>query len=154
MNAIIEDGSRQYLVEEGDVIQLDYRAAEEGDQIELPHVLLYKNEDNLQIGRPTLEGARVLAEVIDHPSIKTYIQKFRRRKNYRRFKGHRQFYTRVVVNHILLAGQQPPPPEPEENPSEEQAARAQERIRGALCLDDRFPVVVLPAGSSVEVVSS
>ena len=114
MNAIIEDGSRQYLVEEGDVIKLDYRAAEEGDQIELPRVLLYKNGDALQIGRPTLEGARVLAEVIGHPSVKTYIQKYRRRKNYRRFKGHRQHYTEVVINHILLAGQQPPPPEQEE----------------------------------------
>jgi len=120
MNAIIEDGSRQYLIEEGDVIKLDYRAAEEGDQIELPHVLLYKNEDSLQIGRPTLEGARVLAEVLDHPSVKTYIQKFRRRKNYRRFKGHRQFFTRVVINHILLAGQEPPPPEPEEQATSEE----------------------------------
>jgi large subunit ribosomal protein L21 len=121
MNAIIEDGSRQYLIEEGDVIQLDYRAAEEGDQIELPHVLLYKNGDDLQIGRPTLAGARVLAEVIDHPSVKTYIQKFRRRKNYRRFKGHRQYFTQVVINHILLAGQEPPPPETEETPAEEQS---------------------------------
>jgi large subunit ribosomal protein L21 len=122
MNAIIEDGSRQYLVEEGDVIKLDYRAAEEGDQIELPRVLLYKNGDVLQIGQPTLEGARVLAEVIDHPSVKTYIQKFRRRKNYRRFKGHRQFFTQVVINHILLAGQEPPPPEQEVTPDEEQAS--------------------------------
>jgi large subunit ribosomal protein L21 len=123
MNAIIEDGSRQYLVEEGDVIKLDYRAAEEGDPIELPRVLLYKNGDDVQIGRPALEGARVLAEVIDHPSVKTYIQKFRRRKNYRRFKGHRQFFTRVVINHILLAGQQPPPPEQEESLSEQSAGQ-------------------------------
>jgi large subunit ribosomal protein L21 len=123
MNAIIEDGSRQYLVEEGDVIKLDYRAAEEGDQIELPRVLLYKNGDDVQIGRPSLEGARVLAEVIDHPSVKTYIQKFRRRKNYRRFKGHRQFFTRVVINYILLAGQQPPPPDQEESLSEQTAGQ-------------------------------
>jgi large subunit ribosomal protein L21 len=126
MNAIIEDGSRQYYVEEGDVIKLDYREVEEGTQIELPHVLLYKNEDNLQIGQSALVGARVLAEVIDHPSVKTYIQKFRRRKNYRRFKGHRQFYTRVQINHILLAGQEPPPPEPEEqSASEEQTSEVQ-----------------------------
>jgi large subunit ribosomal protein L21 len=122
MNAIIEDGSRQYLVEEGDVIKLDYRAAEEGDQIELPRVLLYVNGDDLQIGRPSIEGARVLAEVIDHPSVKTYIQKFRRRKNYRRFKGHRQYFTEVLINHILLAGQEPPPPEQEESPADEQAS--------------------------------
>jgi large subunit ribosomal protein L21 len=115
MSAIIEDGSRQYYVEEGDEIKLDYRDAEEGAQIELPRVLLYKNEQDLQIGQPLIAGARVLAEVIDHPSIKTHIQKFRRRKNYRRFKGHRQFYTLVRINHILLAGQEPPPPAPEED---------------------------------------
>jgi large subunit ribosomal protein L21 len=120
MNAIIEDGSRQYYIEEGDVIKLDYREVEEGAQIELKKVLLYKNEDNLQIGQPTLAGARVLAEVIDHPSVKTYIQKFRRRKNYRRFKGHRQYFTRVQINHILLSGQEPPPPEPEEQPAAEE----------------------------------
>ena len=118
MNAIIEDGSRQYYVEEGDVIKLDYREVEEGTQIELKKILLYKNEDNLQIGQPAIIGARVLAEVIDHPSVKTYIQKFRRRKNYRRFKGHRQFFTRVQINHILLAGQEPPPPEEHEEQSE------------------------------------
>jgi hypothetical protein len=51
---------------------------------------------------------RVVGEVVDHPSIKVYIQHFRRRKNYRRLKGHRQPYTSVLVKHILLPGQQPP----------------------------------------------
>ena len=53
-------------------------------------MLLYQGPDGLKIGQPKLDGARVLAEVVDHPSTKLYIQHFRRRKNYRRLKGHRQ----------------------------------------------------------------
>jgi hypothetical protein len=51
----------------------------------------------------------VLAEVVDHPSTKLYIQHFRRRKNYRRLRGHRQPYTAVQVRSILLKGMEPPP---------------------------------------------
>src|SRR5262249_37576132 len=112
MYAIIEDGSRQYRVSEGDVVKLDYREAEPGTRLEFPKVLLYQGADGLKIGQPLLEGARVLAEVVDHPSTKLYIQHFRRRKNYRRLKGHRQWYTRVRVRNILLAGQEPPAAEP------------------------------------------
>jgi large subunit ribosomal protein L21 len=108
MYAIIEDGSRQYRVSEGDVVKLDYREAEAGTRLELPRVLLYQGADGLKIGQPLLEGARVLGEVVDHPSTKLYIQHFRRRKNYRRLKGHRQWYTAVRIRNILLAGQEPP----------------------------------------------
>src|SRR5436305_14064753 len=87
MYAIVEDGSRQYMVSEGDVVRMDYREAEVGDQVEFNRVLLYQNEGDTRVGQPLIEGARVLAEVIDHPSTKLYIQHFRRRKNYRRLKG-------------------------------------------------------------------
>jgi large subunit ribosomal protein L21 len=115
MYAVFEDGSRQYNVKEGDVVKVDFREAEVGARVEFNRVLLFKNNDDLQIGQPVLEGMRVLTEVVDHPSIKLYIQHFRRRKNYRRLKGHRQPYTSVRVKHILLAGQEPPaapPPAP------------------------------------------
>ena len=120
MYAVFEDGSRQYRVSEGDLVTLDYREVDKGTRLELNRVLLYQNGTDTQIGQPTLAGIRVLADVIDQVSEKYFIQKYRKRKNYRRFKGHRQFFTRVVINHILLAGQQPPPPEPEETPAEEQ----------------------------------
>jgi large subunit ribosomal protein L21 len=107
MYAVFEDGSRQYVVEEGDIVRVDFRDVEIGETIEFDHVLLYKNEDDLQIGQPALPGARVIAEVVDHPSTKTYIQHFRRRKNYRRFKGHRQPFTQVEVLYILKQGQEP-----------------------------------------------
>jgi large subunit ribosomal protein L21 len=115
MYAVFEDGSRQYRVGEGDVVKVDYRAAEIGSRVEFKRVLLYNNGTDVRIGQPLVEGVRVVADVVDHPSTKLYIQHFRRRKNYRRLRGHRQPYTSVRVRHILLPGQEPPaapPPAP------------------------------------------
>jgi large subunit ribosomal protein L21 len=122
MYAVFEDGSRQYRVTTGDVVKIDYRDAEPGSTLELKRVLLYAGEGDTQVGQPLVEGARVLAEVVGFPSTKLYIQKFRKRKNYRRLRGHRQHYTAVRIEHILLAGQEPPPPEQE---PEEQAPGAE-----------------------------
>src|SRR5262249_6734946 len=108
MYAVFTDGSRQYHVSEGDVVKVDYRDAEIGQRIESSRVLLYKSGDDLRIGHPALDGVRVLGEVEGHPSTKVYIQHFRRRKNSRRLKGHRQHYTAVRVRHILLPGMEPP----------------------------------------------
>jgi len=101
MYAVFEDGSRQYRVSEGDVVSVDFRDAEPGSPIEFDRVLLFKGDD-LKIGLPTVAGARVLAEVVDQTSVKTYIQKFRRRKNRRRFRGHRQPYTAVQIKSIQM----------------------------------------------------
>jgi large subunit ribosomal protein L21 len=108
MYAVFEDGSRQYNVKEGDVVKVDFREAEIGANVEFDRVLLFKTNDDLKIGQPVLAGMRVVGQVVDHPSTKLYIQHFRRRKNYRRLRGHRQPYTSVLVKHILLAGQEPP----------------------------------------------
>jgi len=108
MYAVFEDGSRQYRVSEGDVVKLDYRDAEIGSRLEFTRVLLYQGGEETRIGQPVIEGARILAEVVDHPTTKLYIQHFRRRKNYRRLKGHRQPYTSVQIRNILLPGQEPP----------------------------------------------
>jgi len=104
MYVIIEDGSRQYRVQEGDVVKLDYREAQVGSSLEFDRVLLYQNEGDTRIGQPLVAGAKVVGEVVDHPSTKLYIQHFRRRKNYRRLKGHRQPYTSVKINKIVLPG--------------------------------------------------
>lgn len=112
MYAVFEDGSRQYRVSEGDVVQLDYRDAEIGSRLEFSRVLLYQGGEDTRIGQPTVEGMRILAEVVDHPTTKLYIQHFRRRKNYRRLRGHRQPYTAVQIRNILLPGMEPPAPAP------------------------------------------
>ncbi len=100
MYAVFTDGSRQYRVSPGQEVTVDYRAAEPGAQVEFGSVLLYSDGDDLRIGQPLVAGVKVVGEVIDHPSIKLRIQKFRRRKNYKRLRGHRQPYTRVRIQSI------------------------------------------------------
>lgn len=116
MFAVFEDGSRQYRVSEGDIVQLDYRDAEVGTRLEFDRVLLYQGPDDVLIGQPIIAGARVLAEVVDHPTTKLYVQHFRRRKNYRRMRGHRQPYTEVQIRYILLPGMEAPPEPPPAQP--------------------------------------
>lgn len=101
MYAIIEDGSRQYRAEEGASLVLDYREVEQGATLELDNVLLLHSEGGAKIGRPRVEGAKVVAEVVDFPRVKTITQKFRRRKNSKRLKGHTQHYVKVLVKQIV-----------------------------------------------------
>lgn len=115
MYAVFEDGSRQYRVSEGDVVKVDYRAGDKGDRVEFGRVLLFADGNDTRIGQPLVDGMRILGEVEEHPTTKLYIQHFRRRKNSRRLRGHRQPYTNVRIRHILLPGQEPPvapPPAP------------------------------------------
>ena len=123
MYAIFEDGSRQYRVEPGATVTIDFRTAEggkaleTGQRLELGKVLLLSGGADTLIGQPLVAGARVLAEVVDFPRVKTMTQKFRRRKNYRRLKGHTQPYVRVKVTHILKAGEATPPESPRPAPA-------------------------------------
>jgi len=103
MYAIFEDGSRQYRVQEGDVVNVDFRDVQIGANIEFGRVLMLQQDTDTKVGQPTVNGARIVAEVVNFPSIKVYIQHFKRRKNYRRFKGHRQPYTAVKIRQIVPA---------------------------------------------------
>jgi large subunit ribosomal protein L21 len=127
MYAVFADGSRQYRVGEGDVVRVDFRDVEPGSSVEFERVLLYQSGQDTQLGQPTVAGAKVVGEVVDHPTVKHYIQKFRRRKTYRRLRGHRQPFTAVRIKSIVLPGQQAPaksekPAEPKKTPAEKLAA--------------------------------
>src|SRR5262249_46420178 len=108
MYAVFEDGSRQYRVSEGDVVWVDFRDVDPGGRVDFERVLLYQSGKDTRIGQPVVAGARIQAEVVDHPSVKHIIQKFRRRKTYRRLRGHRQPFTSVRIRSILLADQKAP----------------------------------------------
>ncbi len=108
MYAIFEDGSRQYRAELDATVVIDYRDLQPGQQIEITKVLLLQSGAETIVGRPLVEGARIIGEVTGLPTKKTMIQRFRRRKNYRRLKGHTQPYLRVKIKHILMAGDPTP----------------------------------------------
>ena len=102
MYAIIVDGGRQYRVVQGQRLDVDLRKdLNSGDSVEFSQVLAIGGDEGLRLGSPTIEGAKVTAKVIGtEKGEKIYVQKFRRRKNYKRRTGHRQQYTRVEISEI------------------------------------------------------
>jgi large subunit ribosomal protein L21 len=101
MYAIIADSGRQYRVEEGQEVVVDYRDIPHGEQVQFDRVLMISSEDGVQLGKPVVEGAIVTAEVLGPiQGEKIYVQKFRRRKNSRRRTGHRQIHTTVKIAKI------------------------------------------------------
>jgi large subunit ribosomal protein L21 len=101
MYAIIADGGRQYRVEEGQELDVDYRDVARGDAITFDHVLAVSADDGVKLGTPALDGATVSASVIGvQQGDKIHVRKLRRRKNSRRRTGHRQLYTRVKIDKI------------------------------------------------------
>ena len=100
MFAIIKTGGKQYKVSEGDVVKVEKIEAEAGDKIEFDQVLLVAGDD-VKVGSPVVEGAKVSAEVLDQKKDKKIvIFKFKAKKNYRKKKGHRQPYTLVKIEKI------------------------------------------------------
>jgi large subunit ribosomal protein L21 len=103
MYAIIAADGRQYKVEEGQEIEIDYREVEPGTKLDFDRVLVVSGGDGIKFGKPVLAGAKVTAEVISQTKgPKLEIQKFRRRKNSRRRTGHRQKYTKVRIGKITV----------------------------------------------------
>jgi large subunit ribosomal protein L21 len=104
MYAIIAASGRQYKVIEGQELQIDYRKdVAPGDSLSFDRVVAYSDGSSLKLGEPTLGGAVVTAKVLGvEAGPKLVVQKFRRRKTYRRKTGHRQLLTRVKIDKISL----------------------------------------------------
>ncbi len=101
MYAVIKTGGKQYRISEGDVLRIEKRDAEPGQEIVLDQVLLVGEGDTVEVGSPYLANVRVRAEVLaQRKSKKIVVLKFKRRKNYRRKQGHRQLYTGIRIKAI------------------------------------------------------
>lgn len=99
--AIIQSGGKQYKAVEGKTIEVDLLTDEVGKKLTLEEVLLVADGENVLIGAPVVSGAKVAATVVDHfkgPKITVF--KYHPRKRYRLKKGHRQQYTRLMVESI------------------------------------------------------
>lgn len=104
MYAIVRAKGRQYKVEPGKVITTDKFDSAAGDKIELPEVLLIVSDDgNAQVGQPTVKGAVVRATVVEtFRDKKVLVFKYKSKLGFRRHRGHRQTYTRLMIDSITL----------------------------------------------------
>ncbi len=102
MQAIFVTGGKQYKVSEGDVIYVE-KLNLEGDTVEFDNVLMTIDGDNVTIGTPAVQNAKVTAKLVKNgKSKKIMVFKFKAKKNYRRRQGHRQPYTKLQIEKISV----------------------------------------------------
>lgn len=101
MYAIIETGGKQYKVEEGQIVEIEKLNAEEDEAVEFETIKAVSSEDGLQVGQPNLEDAKVTGKVVEHgKGDKIIVFKYKPKNNYRKKMGHRQPYTKVMIEDI------------------------------------------------------
>ena len=101
MYAVIAAGGKQHRVEEGEILRLEKIEVATGESVDFDQVLMVANGEDIKLGAPVVEGAKVTAEVLSHGRAdKVKIIKFRRRKHSMKRQGHRQWYTEVKITGI------------------------------------------------------
>ncbi len=101
MYAVIKTGGKQYRVSQGDVVKLERLQGDAGTTISFDQVLLIGTEEDTKVGTPVVAGAAVRGTIMEQGrDRKVIVFKFRRRKNYKRKNGHRQYFTRVRIDEI------------------------------------------------------
>jgi len=104
MYAVVKTGGKEYRVSEGDIIQVEKINGKKGDKVILNEVLMISNGDKIEIGKPLLPNAKVIGEIMKEAKGKKILTyKMKKRKNYRRMKGHRQIYTYLKINEISVS---------------------------------------------------
>ncbi len=104
MTAIIVTGGKQYRVSEGDTLFVEKLPVDAGDTVTFDQVLAVINEDSATFGAPTVEGAKVEAEVVKNGrGKKVIVFKYKPKRGYKRKQGHRQPYTKVTITGITTA---------------------------------------------------
>ncbi len=101
MYAVIKTSGKQFRVEEDQIIKVDRLDKEVGGNVEFSDILMLANDDDIQIGTPTVKGAKIIGTVLEHSrGKKVKIIKFKRRKHHMKKQGHRQNYTAVKITTI------------------------------------------------------
>jgi len=101
MYAVIETGGKQYRVTEGSSFDIETLPGDVGAQVEFTGVLAVTDGDQVKTGN-AVSGAKVVATILAHGrGEKTIVFKFKRKKQYRRTQGHRQNFTRVLVDQVV-----------------------------------------------------
>ena len=103
--AIIETGGKQYKVSTSKILEIEKINAKKGETIKFNNVLLLNNDQNTEIGSPSIEGASVEAKLLDNVKDRTILVFHkRRRKNSRKKNGHRQQHSKIQITKILAKG--------------------------------------------------
>jgi len=101
MYAVIKTGGKQYRAAVGDTLKVEKIETATGEKLELDQVLMVANGEEVKIGSPFVEGAKVVAEVVSHGRAKKInIIKFKRRKHHMKRMGHRQWFTEIKITEI------------------------------------------------------
>lgn len=101
MYAVLATGGKQYRVQEGDVIYVEKLIADVDSTVELNEILALGTDEGIKVGTPVVEGAKVVAKVAAQGKAKKVIVfKYKSKKDYRRKNGHRQPYTKLVIEKI------------------------------------------------------
>ncbi|ARU32258.1 50S ribosomal protein L21 [Sulfuriferula sp. AH1] len=101
MYAVIKTGGKQYRVVAGEKIKVEQITADVGSEIVLDQVFMVADGDDIKVGAPLVNGAKVTATVLSHGRHdKVKIFKMRRRKHYQKHQGHRQNYTEIQISGI------------------------------------------------------
>ena len=101
--AILEAGGKQYLAKEGETIDVDRLPSEVGDNVQWKDVLLYVDDGKVSVGSPVVKGATVEGKLVEQVKArKLLVFKYKTRERYRRRIGHRQRYSRVMIEKISL----------------------------------------------------
>ncbi|MEA4902323.1 50S ribosomal protein L21 [Desulfitobacterium sp.] len=101
MYAVIETGGKQFRAEEGNTLYVEKLNANVGDTVTIDQVLLVEKDGAVKVGTPVVDGAKVVLKVVEHgKGEKIIVFKYKAKKNYRRKQGHRQPYTKVLVEAI------------------------------------------------------
>ncbi len=110
MYAVVRTGGKQYRVEEGRPITIERLPGEPGQTIELNDVLLLADGDSITVGGPVIQGARVVGTIAEQGRTKKVIVfRYKAKTRARKKTGHRQQFTRLMVEDILAPGQEPKP---------------------------------------------
>ena len=102
MYAVIRTGGKQYTVREGETVDVETLSAEAGEQVELAEVLMVGEGESVTVGQPLVEGAKVVADVVEHGKNKKIIVfKYKAKTRNRKKFGHRQQFTRLAIKEIV-----------------------------------------------------
>lgn len=103
MYAIVESGGKQYKIKKGEVVNVEKLNKKQGETVQLDKVLMIVDKDNIEVGKPVLKNVKVILEIVKLvKGKKVVVFKYKRKKHYRKVRGHRHQYTSVKIKDIKI----------------------------------------------------